>query len=210
MVSRRGGRPAADDQRDVRAQLLAAARDLFTRFGFDAVSTRQLAAEAETTPAMIHYYFGDKHGLYRALLEEVIPPVLDSLEDRARRAGSLLTIADFMHAYLAMFEANPWLPPLVFRELQEGGEAFRRHYVARFAGRVREMLGGVMAQERQTGHMPADVEPEMVMIAVMSLCVFPFLARPMLEQVMQATLDKNFVGRWESFAVGLMQRGAGV
>lgn len=210
MVSRRGGRPAADDQRDVRAQLLAAARDLFTRFGFDAVSTRQLAAEAETTPAMIHYYFGDKHGLYRALLEEVIPPVLDSLEDRARRAGSLLTIADFMHAYLAMFEANPWLPPLVFRELQEGGEAFRRHYVARFAGRVREMLGGVMAQERQTVHMPADVEPEMVMIAVMSLCVFPFLARPMLEQVMQATLDKNFVGRWESFAVGLMQRGAGV
>ena len=87
MAIRRGGRPSADDPRDVRAQLLAAARDLFTRFGFDAVSTRQLAAEAETTPAMIHYYFGDKHGLYRALLEEVIPPVLDKLEARAGRPG---------------------------------------------------------------------------------------------------------------------------
>lgn len=210
MVIRHGGRPTADDPRDVRAQLLAAARELFTRFGFDAVSTRQLAAEAETTPAMIHYYFGDKHGLYRALLEEVIPPVLDNLEARADRARSTLTIADFMHAYLAMFEANPWLPPLVFRELQEGGEAFRRHYVARFAGRVRQMLGEVMAQERQAGRVRPDTDPEMAMIAVMSLCVFPFLARPMIEQVMQATLDEDFLDRWESFAVGLFQRGAGV
>jgi len=208
-VIRRGGRPSADDPRDVRAQLLAAARDLFTRFGFDAVSTRQLAAEAETTPAMIHYYFGDKHGLYRALLEEVIPPVLDQLEARAGRVGSPLTVADFMHAYLAMFEANPWLPPLVFREIQEGGEAFRRHYVGRFASRVKQMLGGVMARERQAGRVRADVDPEMAMIAVMSLCVFPFLARPMLEQVMQATVDEDFLGRWESFAVGLIQRGAG-
>lgn len=206
---RGGGRPSADDRRDVRAQLLAAARDLFTRFGFDAVSTRQLAAEAATTPAMIHYYFGDKHGLYRALLEEVIPPVLDQLEARAGRPGSPLTVSDFMHAYLAMFEANPWLPPLVFREIREGGEAFRRHYVDRFASRARQMLGGVMAQERQAGRVRPDVDPEMAMIAVMSLCVFPFLARPMLEQVMQATLDEDFLVRWESFAVGLIQRGAG-
>lgn len=114
-----------------------------------------------------------------------------------------------MHAYLAMFAANPWLPPLVFREIQEGGETFRRHYAARFASRARQMLGGVLAREQQAGRVRRDVDPEMVMIAVISLCVFPFLARPMLEQVMQATLDEDFIGRWESFAAGLVQRGAG-
>ena len=64
---RRSGRPTSSEGRDVRTRLLAAARELFARRGFDAVSTRELARAAGATPAMVHYYFGDKHGLFRAL-----------------------------------------------------------------------------------------------------------------------------------------------
>ena len=157
---RGGGRPAADDSRDVRGQLLVAARDLFTRHGFDAVSTRQLAAAAETTPAMIHYYFEDKHGLYRALLEEIIPPVLGQLEARSREAGRPLSVADFMESYLGMFRANPWLPPLVFREIHEGGEAFQRHFVERFASRARQLLGTALENDREAGRVREGLDPK--------------------------------------------------
>jgi AcrR family transcriptional regulator len=206
---RRGGRPSADDPRDVRAQLLIAARDLFTRHGFHAVSTRQLAAAAETTPGMIHYYFGDKHGLYRGLLEEVIPPVLAALEAREAGNGPPLSVTEFMHAYMGMFRANPWLPPLVFRELEEGGEDFRRHYGQRFASRARKLLGAALQREREAGNVRADVDTNLALISIMSLCVFPFLARPVLERVLEGPLDATFLASWGDFACGLFQRGVG-
>jgi len=89
VADRRGsGRPADHEARDVRGRLLMAARDLFTQHGFEGTSTRRIAAEARATPAMIHYYFGDKHGLYRALIEEIIHPVLENLEPRPRRTSN--------------------------------------------------------------------------------------------------------------------------
>lgn len=184
-----------------------AARELFTRYGFDAVSTRQLAAAADATPGMIHYYFGDKHGLYRALLEEVIPPVLAVLEARDGQAGPPLSVADFMDAYLGMFRDNPWLPPLVFREIQEGGEGFQRHFAERFASRAKQVLGGALERERKAGRLREDVDPVLAMVSVMSLCVFPFLMRPMLERVMQGPIDGDFVARWTEYATALFQRG---
>ena len=60
----------------VRERLLEAARELFTRHGYDGVSMRRLARDAGATPAMIHYYFGDKQGLYEALLERALSRVL--------------------------------------------------------------------------------------------------------------------------------------
>jgi TetR/AcrR family transcriptional regulator len=205
---RRGGRPAAEESRDVRGQLLMAARDLFTRHGFDAVSTRQLATAADTTPAMIHYYFEDKHGLYRALLEEIIPPVLGDLEARTGELQQSLSVADFMAAYLGMFRANPWLPPLVFREMQAGGERFQRHFIERFASRARLLLGTALESDKRAGRVRVELDTQLALVSVMSLCVFPFLARPMLEKVLDVTFDHDFVARWSQYASELFYHGA--
>lgn len=213
-IQRRGspargrGRPAAEESRDVRGQLLMAARDLFTRHGFDAVSTRQLAAAAGSTPAMIHYYFDDKHGLYRALLEEIISPVLSQLEARTADLPQSLTVADFMAAYLGMFRANPWMPPLVFREMQAGGETFQRHFIERFASRARHLIGIALEADKRAGRVRADLDPRLALVSVLSLCVFPFLARPMLVRVLDVDFEKDFVSRWSAYASELFYRGA--
>ncbi len=102
------GRPSGRDDRDVRAELLQAARDLFTSHGFDRVSTRRLAREADTTAAMIHYYFGDKHGLFRALLEEQLAPRLARLESLASEHQA--TLESLATIYISMFQENPWMP----------------------------------------------------------------------------------------------------
>lgn len=57
------------DKRDV---ILDAAEKLFSRKGFDAASTRAIAAEANVNMAMISYYFGSKEGLFKQLLERRI------------------------------------------------------------------------------------------------------------------------------------------
>ncbi len=57
------GRPKGGAADDVREKLLSAARELFLKYGYRAVSSRQIAAAANANVAMIRYYFGGKPGL---------------------------------------------------------------------------------------------------------------------------------------------------
>ena len=72
------GRPKTTGAEDVRDALLNAARDLFLRYGYRAVSSRQIAAAAGANSAMIAYYFGGKPGLYKDCLLYTSPSPRDS------------------------------------------------------------------------------------------------------------------------------------
>jgi AcrR family transcriptional regulator len=67
-AARRPRRPAAERRR----QILAAARTLFAERGFDATTTRDLAAAADINDALIYRYFPDKRAILAALVDEAI------------------------------------------------------------------------------------------------------------------------------------------
>src|SRR6202034_3220267 len=67
-AGRRPRRPAAERRREI----LAAARTLFAERGFDATTTRDLAAAADINDALIYRYFPDKHAILAALVDEAI------------------------------------------------------------------------------------------------------------------------------------------
>ncbi len=58
------------DGLESRGRLLLAALRLFAENGFSKTSTREIALAARANVAAISYYFGDKAGLYRAVLTE--------------------------------------------------------------------------------------------------------------------------------------------
>lgn len=55
--------------------ILDAAEELFARQGFDATSIRAVTRHAGMNPAAVHYHFGSKQVLLRALLERQIAPL---------------------------------------------------------------------------------------------------------------------------------------
>ena len=78
-----------------RAALIEAAIEHFGKRGYDAVTTREIAAAAETNVSSIKYHFGGKDELYRAALENVVAeiqalivPVLAALTQKIALAGS--------------------------------------------------------------------------------------------------------------------------
>ncbi len=62
-------RPQRPDKRDRRAEILLAAERLFAERGYHAVTIRQIAQAAGVPLALVGYYFGAKHELFRALFE---------------------------------------------------------------------------------------------------------------------------------------------
>ncbi len=69
--------------RDTRRALLNAARRLFTRDGFGATRTEEIAEEAGLTRGALYHHFKDKEDLFRAVHEEVIGEVAPSLWRRS-------------------------------------------------------------------------------------------------------------------------------
>ncbi|MFG3322712.1 TetR/AcrR family transcriptional regulator [Streptomyces sp. NPDC048171] len=66
-----------------RPQLIKAAIDLMTREGVAAGSTRAIAAELGVAQATVHYTFGTKEDLYRAVMDQIT----DELVAQVQRAA---------------------------------------------------------------------------------------------------------------------------
>ncbi|MFO1406177.1 MAG: TetR/AcrR family transcriptional regulator [Steroidobacteraceae bacterium] len=180
---RRPGRPRGGDAA-VRETLLETARQLFLERGYDGVGIREIAAAARSSPATIAYHFGDKLGLYRAMLESAIAPVaahLQSLGDGAEAGAPEL--GALAAAYGRVLASNPWVPALIVREVLTGTGPFREVFIEQFAGRLAPLLVSTIARGQAAGRLRADLDPRLVALSTIGLIVFPYLAMPVASRV---------------------------
>ncbi len=131
---------AADARPDRRQAILLAAERLFARFGYHAVSIRQIADEAGVPLALVGYYFGPKNALFEAIFAHWNPTIerrlaaLAAVPIDAADARTLPRIIDaFTAPVLALRASNEgeYYALLVARELShatEEADRVLRHY----------------------------------------------------------------------------------
>ncbi len=196
---RRVGRPRVRaTAADVRADLLAAAAAAFSARGYEAVSLRDVAKRAGTTAAMVHYYFGDKSGLFAALLDETLASVLERVRSALaargaagsdREASVLELFFDIAHETLG---ATPWIPRLVLREVLSDGAPFRERFIEGYARPMSLLLRGALREEIKAGRIRADLDVDLSFTSLVALAVFPFTAQPVIERVLGIDFDAGF------------------
>lgn len=89
MERRSVGRPRDGNPAETRREILRAAEENFAAAGFAGATTRQVAAKAGVNVATLHYHFGNKEGLYRAVLAEAISGRLPAPETAGAPADRL-------------------------------------------------------------------------------------------------------------------------
>ncbi|TCU15268.1 CerR family C-terminal domain-containing protein [Rhizobium sullae] len=96
-----------------REKLLAAALDVFGRYGFDGASTRKLADAAGVNLQAIPYYFGGKEGLYIATAEYLAGVVAGHVAEIRHRVGRHLAELDEANMPLNASQARLFLTEIV-------------------------------------------------------------------------------------------------
>lgn len=169
-------------------RILDAAHAVFLRSGTSGARMQEIADEAGVNKALLHYYFRSKQRLaeavFRRAAQRLFPPVLAilvsdaALEAKVRRAVEHL---------LSVLSEAPDLPGYVLSEMHHHPERFEqlieslsgvapREFAPRIVGRLEVQID----EEVRAGRI-RPIAPEQFLVNLVSLCIYPFAARPMLE-----------------------------
>ncbi len=135
-------RPKTEDP-EARAKILAAAERLFAERGLTGVAVRELAAKAGVNGAMIHYYFGNKDGLYDAVIENAASTVRSLIADATGSdASAKERLTSFVSAYAEYILSHPNLARILSREMLSGGQHFHEAHTEIRAIKLRAAARG--------------------------------------------------------------------
>ena len=173
--------------RETELKILDAARNVFVRRGTAGARMAEIALEAGVNQALLHYYFRSKERLASAVFEQIAARIFPAL---AQILGADLPLDDKIDRLVAMYLDNlsrhPFLPGYLLSELHHHPER-----VPELIGRAMGAApGGVMPplleklrvqiDERVAAGTMRPIAPEQFAVNLISLCIFPFAARPML------------------------------
>ncbi len=176
------GRPAGSTGGDhVKDQLLQAAQELFGAAEISAVSTKRIAEKAGVNAAMISYYFGNKRGLYLAMVEQT----LGGMIERLSHTSADVAIASFIEEYSHLLVANPWWPRFMIREVLFGDPAFRAEFATQLGTRMRQTLFTKLQSQIHSGELREDLNPVLTTVSLIGMLVFPVLALPLANQLLE-------------------------
>ncbi|MFF3655319.1 TetR/AcrR family transcriptional regulator [Streptomyces olivochromogenes] len=146
-----------------RPQLIKAAIAFMAREGVTAGSTRAIAAELGVAQATVHYIFGTKEGLYRAVMEQLTQDLIAQVERAAPTdAGFEQTVgalaAALWHTVREQPASHQLLTELSHFALRTPAlnEALESHYrrvtevTARLVSEAAERTGQPLAQPAET------------------------------------------------------------
>jgi AcrR family transcriptional regulator len=158
---------------------------------------------------MISYYFGDKLGLYEAMLGSVFEELLGKVRELAAEppAGAA-PLAALIRVYISTLASQPWVPPLLLRAIVTGDSEARARFVERFVSRAATIIPGLVASEVASGDLRSDLDPRLALLSLFGMSIFPFLAHPIAGQVLGYELDAEFRERLIAHTTRLFFDGA--
>lgn len=203
------GRPAGDAP-DLRAHLLDAAIACFTRQGIAGTSLRAIATEGAVTPALLHYYFGDKSQLVDALVAERLLPVLGEMRGVVEEAGDDVAalVAGFVRKMAELVQQHPWWPALWVREVLCEGGVLRELVVDRVGPQLPQLMAARFAEAQRAGRLNPDLDPRLLMVSLIGLTLFPAAGAPIWRSIFGASdIDMTNI---RDHAIALLDHGVGI
>jgi AcrR family transcriptional regulator len=161
-------------------KILAAAMPLFLASGARATTIRQIADAANVNSQLIYYYFGDKEGLFRAVLDDAAARV-SALLARARQGDGPVRerLARFVSEWVRVTLAEAAAIRMLHRAMLEGDQALAAE-IQRHAGAHAAQIAALIAEGIASGAFRSDLDPRRAVVSLVGMVQYLALAEPIL------------------------------
>ncbi len=149
------------DPEAVRENILTIATQEFAAHGLSGANINEIARNTSTSKRMIYYYFGDKEGLYQAVLERVYSMLREN-EDRLKveNLGPVEGLALLVRATFEAHAATPVFIRLVMIENIHNADYLRRSdIIPRLNRSIIDKLADVCARGKAQGLFRDSADP---------------------------------------------------
>lgn len=161
-------------------KVVSAAKKVFLAKGLAGARMQDIADEAGINKAMLHYYFRSKDKLFEHIFREIsgafLPRVVNILTSEETVFEK---IQIFCREYISQVMLTPYVPIFILNEINRQPEAFLKKMFGN-----RKMPFDVFLKQFQKevseGRIK-PVDPVHLFVNIMGLCVFPLVARPIIE-----------------------------
>lgn len=151
-----------------------AAKTVFTKKGYAATRTRDIAEEAGINLALLNYYFRSKEKLFQQVMSENIQKLFGVILPLVTDATTKLEVKIELiaSAYIDLIRQNPDLPLFVLSEIRNNPLQFKNRLP------LDKLLENSSLIEQLKEKRP-DIHPIQFLLNVLALCVFPFVSKPL-------------------------------
>ncbi|MCK9617214.1 MAG: TetR/AcrR family transcriptional regulator [Lentimicrobiaceae bacterium] len=168
-------------------QIMEAAKKVFLEKGFDGTRMQNIADVAQINKSLLHYYYRSKEKLFDAVFNDTfskfVPQVLGILNNELPLREKFIL---FAKAYSKMFFENPFIPSFILHELNRHPEKIvsyiKQGGTLKNSAEIPKVFFDQINKEIEQGNI-RPMAPCQIIVNLLSLTIFPFVARPIIEGV---------------------------
>lgn len=171
--------------KNTEVMILQTARKVFIQKGLAGARMQDIADQAGVNKALLHYYFTSKEKLFSLVFEQEFGNFFSNL---AGIVASDLPLFEKIESIVALdierMTQFPGLPNFVLNEMSRNPDVILKK-LKKIP--VEKLMAGFQKQinaEVRKGTIK-KISADQLFINIQSLCIFPFLARPMIRGLMQ-------------------------
>ena len=207
------GRPLGVRERSAQAtrdSILRAAIKVFAKHGFDGGSVEKISKAAKSVDRMIYYYFGNKEGLFVAVLEEIYRRFNDAEAKLELEFGepvvALTEVIRFVHRY---YREHPEFVSLLNSEnLHRGKHIGKSLRAGEYSSPAIGTTDRVLRSGIDLGLFRAEVSARDLYLLIAATGYFHQSNRFTLSAFLGEDLESPAArARWETFVVDMVLRG---
>ncbi|MCC6282808.1 MAG: TetR/AcrR family transcriptional regulator [Saprospiraceae bacterium] len=174
-MAKKEDQPQADSTEQ---KIFDAAHEVFLQKGMDGAKMQEIADLAGINKALLHYYYRSKEKLYEAVARAIIghaAPVISQLIESELPLEE--KIRHFIDFYIGVISRNPFIPLFIISEINKHPERFIETILPKELPKPQVFMRQV-EEEIAAGRI-REIHPKHLIINIISMCIFPFIAKPM-------------------------------
>jgi len=178
-------------------KIVKAAEKVFIEKGMAGARMQQIADEAGINKALLHYYYRSKEKLFSLVFRTAIRSLLPNLIKSYKKVDGdfFEKIRRFVNTYLTVIEKNPHIPGFVIHELNHRPEELTN--MLKELELDLDFIIKDIEEEIAKGHIKPIVPADLI-INIISLCIFPVVAKPMVTGIFFQGDKKAYKGFMDS------------
>lgn len=178
--------------------ILNVAQEVFLKKGLDGARMQEIADEAGINKSLLHYYFRTKQKLFEKVFKVAFKHFFPKVQANLNSEKPLFEkIETFVETYYSLLQKNPYIPAFVIHELNRSATNVTELFKSVFQDydlKVDQMFGELdrQIQEEAAKGILIPIESRQLIVNILSLCIFPFVAKPIIKGILLENEEKKY------------------